>query len=144
MKLLRAILGQPELARLLPVELVGDETPEGVALRTVADWIAHHGEEVPRPPSTAFEDAAFYPMLAALEADLLMLDFDDGQLRADFDGSVQRLRERAIEREIKALEQKAGGTGLAEHERAAYGRLIRERAALRQPVELAPRPGSPT
>jgi len=83
-------------------------------------------------------------MLAALEADLLMLDFDDSQLRADFDGSLRRLRERAIDREIKALEQKAGGAGLAEHERAVYGRLIREQAALRQPADLAPSPGTPT
>jgi hypothetical protein len=57
---------------------------------------------------------------------------------------VRRLRARAIEREIKALEQKAGGAGLAEHERAAYGRLIREQAALRQPAELAQSPGTPT
>jgi DNA primase len=147
MKLLRAILGHPELARLLPVELVGDDTPEGMALQAVSDWVAHHDDRLPRPLSTAFEEAAFYPLLAVLEADLLMLDFDEAQLRADFDGSLQRLRERAIEREIKVLEQKASGAGLADHERAAYGRLIRERAALRQAparaADLARSPGTP-
>jgi DNA primase len=136
-KLLRAILGEPELAQLLPIELVGTDSPDGAALAAVADWVVHHADAVPRPLSSAFEDEAFYPLLAALEADLLDQRLGEEALRADFDGLVRRLRERAIEREIKALEAKAGGAGLAEHERAAYGRLIREQAALRQP------PGAP-
>jgi DNA primase len=129
--LLRAILGAPELALRLNVELVGTDAPEAEALRAVADWVVGHAEALPRPLSTAFEDRAFYPLLARLEATLLEFKFEPDDFRAEFDGAVRNLVRDAKAREINEM--------LARNERQGLPERLREKAGL--PADGAPAPG---
>jgi hypothetical protein len=137
--LLRAILGVPELALGLNVELVRPDTHEGAALRRVADWIAGHAEAIPRPLSTAFEPEPFYPLLARLEATLLEFKLEPEDFRAEFEGAARNLEREAKAREINEMLQRNERQGLPER--------LRETAALREgPVgagDLAGSRGSP-
>jgi DNA primase len=122
--LLRAILGDPELAQGLNVELVRSETTEGEALRFVTDWVSRHAGSLPRPLSTAFEGQPFYPLLARLEATLLELKLDSEDFRAEFEGAVRNLERDAKTREINEM--------LARNERKGLPERLREKAGLRE------------
>jgi DNA primase len=122
--LLRAILGDPELAQGLNVELVRSETTEGEALRFVTDWVFRHAGSLPRPLSTAFEGQPFYPLLARLEATLLELKLDSEDFRAEFEGAVRNLERDAKTREINEM--------LARNERKGLPERLREKAGLRE------------
>jgi DNA primase len=128
--LLRAILGVPELALGLNVELVRPDTADGAALRQVADWIAGHADAIPRPLSTAFETEPFYPLLARLEATLLEFKFEPADFRAEFDGAVRNLERDAKTREIKEM--------LDRNERQGLPERLRETAGLRDGPVSAP------
>jgi DNA primase len=128
--LLRAILGVPELALALNVELVRPDTADGAALRQVADWIAGHADAIPRPLSTAFETEPFYPLLARLEATLLEFKFEPADFRAEFDGAVRNLERDAKTREIKEM--------LDRNERQGLPERLRETAGLRDGRPSAP------
>ncbi len=121
--LLRAILGAPELAAGLNVELVRPDTAEGDALRTVAEWVAGHADALPRPLSTAFEEQPFYPLLARLEATLLEFKLEPEDFRAEFEGAVRNLDREAKVREINEM--------LARNERQGLPERLREKAGLR-------------
>jgi len=121
--LLRAILGAPELALGLNVELVRTDTAEGEALRTVVDWVTGHADALPRPLSTAFEEQPFYPLLARLEATLLEFKLEPEDFRAEFEGAVQNLERDAKVREINEM--------LARNERQGLPERLREKAGLR-------------
>jgi hypothetical protein len=127
--LLRAILGAPELAPGLNVELVRSGTPEGDALRFVADWVAGHADALPRPLSTAFEGQPFYPLLARLEATLLEFKLEPEDFRAEFEGALRNLERDAKAREINEM--------LARNERKGLPERLREKAGLR---DAAPAP----
>ena len=128
--LLRAILGAPELALGLNVELVRTDTAEGEALRTVADWVTGHADALPRPLSTAFEEQPFYPLLARLEATLLEFKLEPEDFRAEFEGAVQNLERDAKVREINEM--------LARNERQGLPERLREKAGLRDGSVAAP------
>ena len=128
--LLRAILGAPELATGLNVELVRTDTAEGEALRTVADWVAGHADALPRPLSTAFEEQPFYPLLARLEATLLEFKLEPEDFRAEFEGAVRNLDREAKVREINGM--------LARNERQGLPERLREKAGLRDGPASAP------
>ena len=128
--LLRAILGAPELATGLNVELVRTDTAEGEALRMVADWVAGHADALPRPLSTAFEEQPFYPLLARLEATLLEFKLEPEDFRAEFEGAVQNLERDAKVREINEM--------LARNERQGLPERLREKAGLRDGSVAAP------
>lgn len=121
---LRALLGSPELALGLNLELVRPDTAEGAALRQVADWITVHADAIPRPLSTAFETEPFYPLLARLEATLLEFKFEPGDFRAEFEGAVRNLEREAKAREINEM--------LARNERQGLPERLRETAGLRE------------
>ncbi len=121
--LLRAILGAPELATGLNVELVRTDIAEGEALRTVANWVAGHADSLPRPLSTAFEEQPFYPLLARLEATLLEFKLEPEDFRAEFEGAVRNLDREAKVREINGM--------LARNERQGLPERLREKAGLR-------------
>jgi DNA primase len=129
--LLRAILGAPELALRLNVELVGTDAREAEALRAVADWVVGHADALPRPLSTAFEDRAFYPLLARLEATLLEFKFEPDDFRAEFEGAVRNLERDAKAREINEM--------LARNERQGLPERLREKAGLQ--ADAGPAPG---
>jgi DNA primase len=137
--LLRAILGEAELALRLNVELVRTDTPEGEALRAVADWVAGHAEALPRPLSTAFEGEPFYPLLARLEATLLEFKLQPEDFQAEFQGAVRNLEREAKAREINEM--------LARNERQGLPERLREKAGLRDAPapapDLAERGGTP-
>jgi DNA primase len=127
--LLRAILGAPELAQGLNVELVRADTAEGEALRSVADWVAAHADGLPRPLSTAFEEQPFYPLLARLEATLLEFKLEQADFQAEFEGAMRNLERDAKAREINEM--------LAKNEREGLPERLREKAGLRDPAERA-------
>jgi DNA primase len=132
--LLRAILGAPELAQGLNVELVRTETAEGEALRLVADWVAGHADALPRPLSTAFEGQPFYPLLARLEATLLEFRLEPEDFRAEFEGAVRNLDRDAKSREINEM--------LARNERKGLPERLREKAGLRDAAPASDLAGS--
>jgi len=127
---LRALLGSPELALGLNLELVRPDTAEGAALRQVADWITVHADAIPRPLSTAFETEPFYPLLARLEATLLEFKLEPGDFRAEFEGAVRNLEREAKAREINEM--------LARNERQGLPERLRETAGLREGPANAP------
>ncbi|HSD43367.1 MAG TPA: DNA primase [Burkholderiales bacterium] len=120
--LLRAILGAPELAQGLNVELVRIDAAEGEVLRFVADWVVGHADALPRPLSTAFEGQPFYPLLARLEATLLEFKLEPEDFRAEFEGAVRNLERDAKSREINEM--------LARNERKGLPERLREKAGL--------------
>jgi DNA primase len=128
--LLRAILGEPELAQGLNIELVRTDTPEGEALRSVADWVTGHATALPRPLSTAFEEEPFYPLLARLEGSLLELKLQPEDFRAEFEGALRNLEREAKAREINEM--------LARNERQGLPERLREKAGLRDAPTPAP------
>jgi DNA primase len=128
--LLRALLGAPELAQRLNVELVRTDTAEGEALRTVADWVVGHADALPRPLSTAFEEQPFYPLLARLEGTLLEFKLEPEDFRAEFEGAVRNLEREVKSREINEM--------LARNEREGLPERLREKAGLRDGPAPAP------
>jgi len=128
--LLRAILGAPELAQTLNVELVRTDIAEGEALRFVVDWVVGHANALPRPLSTAFEGEPFYPLLARLEATLMEFKLEPEDFRAEFEGAARNLERDAKAREINEM--------LARNERQGLPERLREKAGLRD----APAPAS--
>ena len=132
-KLLRALLGLPELAGAVPVEWLPAKSAESAAIRSVIErLVSSTGHPAPRPVSSAFEGAPFYGLLTRLEADLLEFKLEIDDLRAEFDGAI-----RNLERERKVLE--INGM-LAREEKAGLPERLREGAALRQRGEPAPLP----
>jgi DNA primase len=127
---LRALLGSPELALGLNLDLVRPDTAEGAALRQVAHWITVHADAIPRPLSTAFETEPFYPLLARLEATLLEFKFEPDDFRAEFEGAVRNLEREAKAREINEM--------LARNERQGLPERLRETAGLREGPAKAP------
>ncbi len=130
-KLLRALLGLPELAAAVPVEWLPAKSAESAAIRSVIERLVSSAGH-PRPVSSAFEGAPFYGLLTRLEADLLEFKLEVDDLRAEFDGAI-----RNLERERKSLEIKGM---LAREETAGLPERLREGAALRQRGEPAPLP----
>jgi DNA primase len=128
--LLRAILGAPELAQGLNVERVGTDTPEGEALRSVAEWVTGHADALPRPLSTAFEAAPFYPLLARLEGTLLEFRLEPEDFRAEFEGALRNLEREAKGKEINEM--------LARNERQGLPERLREKAGIRDAPSPAP------
>jgi len=130
--LLRGLLVAPELASELAVEQLNDDTPEAKVLRAVHERLAA-GEALPRPLSTAFEGTPFLEYLQALEAELMRLGFDTiEQVKPEFDGAIQHLREREKDKEISGM--------IARNERTGLVDRFKEREALRQRGEPIPLP----
>jgi len=130
--LLRGLLVAPELASELAVEQLNDDTPEAKILRAVHERLAA-GEALPKPLSTAFEGTPFLEYLQALEAELMRLGFDTiEQVKPEFDGAIQHLREREKDKEISGMIARNERTGLADR--------FKEREALRQRGEPIPLP----
>jgi DNA primase len=130
--LLRGLLVAPELASELAVEQLNDDTPEAKVLRAVHERLAA-GEALPKPLSTAFEGTPFLEYLQALEAELMRLGFDTiEQVKPEFDGAIQHLREREKDKEISGM--------IARNERTGLVDRFKEREALRQRGEPIPLP----
>jgi DNA primase len=136
-KLLRALLGLPELAGAVPVEWLPAASVESAALQSVIErLVSGTGQPLPRPVSSGFEDAPFYGLLTRLEADLLEFRLEPEDLRAEFDGAVRILEREMKSKEIKGMLARKEKTGLAER--------LQEGAALRHSTpDLAGGRGDP-
>ncbi|MFO1362545.1 MAG: DNA primase [Burkholderiales bacterium] len=137
--LLRAILGVPELALRLDVELIGSAGPEAEALRAVVEWVVGHPGALPRPLSAAFEGQPFYALLSRLEASLMEFGLDEEGLKAEFEGAALRLAIGANDREIREMAARNEREGLSA--RVLESRRMRD--AVPAPGDLAGSGGSP-
>jgi DNA primase len=132
-KLLRALLGLPELAAAVPVEWLPAKGAESAAIQSVIErLVSAAGQPAPRPVSSAFEGTPFYGLLTRLEADLLEFKLEPDDLRAEFDGALRNLEGERKSLEIKGMLAREEKTGLPER--------LREGAALRQRGDPAPLP----
>jgi DNA primase len=135
---LRALAVTPELARLLHVEDLPDDTPEATALRGVVERIVA-APELPRPLSSAFEDSPLLSAVRKAEADVLLLGFDEAALRPEFEGARRKLEAKVKGLEINDMLARNQTDGLVER--------LREHKALGQPPQppgdLAGGGGSP-
>jgi len=136
--LLRGLLAAPELAVDLPVELLSGAAGDTEALRAVRGRLVS-GEPLPKPVSSAFEGEPFFPLLQALEAELLRLEFDREQVEPEFRGALRKLEADAKQREINEM--------LARGQRDGLAQRLKEQEALRQPAaasNLVTGGGTPT
>ena len=128
--LLRIVLHKPALAKLLPVALLPDSAERPV-LVLLHELVAAH----PDVPGYAFlrEQIRGLPEEAQIEgfaSELLGHPFDEGEAKAEFHATLEKLREGDQKRafaELQTRVQKLGVTGLTPEEKQAYIGLLANR-----------------
>ncbi len=103
--LLRCLVMNPELARELPHEWLG-EGNDGVAIVALADWLRESADET----STAamiqhFQGTVHESTLIAAQADAMQWG-EDFDIKAEFAGALKKLREDVLSQEFQLLKDK--------------------------------------
>jgi len=129
--LLLAVLQRPERAARLPPDLVSCEHAEGAALIALIDAIEHaslptgnHGLLL-----EYFRGSPHEEIIASLSGQIEAHPEDQAEQEAVFVDAIERLRKRAIEREIDALTSKARAGALAPEDRQSLVRLLARKGA---------------
>jgi len=129
--LLRAVLGRPERAARLPLDLIGRETAEEQALYAIAEAMDHGELSAPAGSVGLIEFFRGSPHEAVLsrESAALLDEVDESVEEAVFNDTLEKLRLEAIASEVDALSAKARAGGLAAEERERYRQLLASKAA---------------
>lgn len=124
-RLLRLLLQKPELAKGLPLDVLGTNSPEVRAVRYLCETIVAAGD--PTPSYAALlerlrgnEDES---VLREAAAELMQHPFAEEDIDAEFDGVVKRLREGDSKRAFDILQEKVyklGVAGLSSEEKQHY------------------------
>ncbi|MBI4997873.1 MAG: DNA primase [Rhodocyclales bacterium] len=124
--LLEAVLRHPERAARLPLELIGGEKPEEVALHAIANGIDHG--DLPAGNLGLllehFRGAPFEATLADAAGRIAAEDIDEGEEEAVFLDVLERLRAAALKADIAELNARARSGGLTPEEEARRARLL--------------------
>jgi DNA primase len=125
--LLEAVLRHPERAARLPLELIGGDKPEEMALHAIANAIDHG--DLPAGNLGLliehFRGAPFEATLAQAAGRIAGESGDEGEEETVFQDAVARLRNQAIEADIDALTSKRE---LSVDEQAELKRLLATKA----------------
>jgi len=129
--LLVTVLRRPERAARLPLDLMARDNAEGAALFALADAIEH----ATLPTGNLgllieyFRGSPHEEIIAMISGQIEEDTGDEGEQETVFIDTIERLRARALSREIEELNAKArSGTLLPEEMRALAGLLAKKRA----------------
>jgi len=124
--LLEAVLRQPKRAARLPLDLIGGDRPEEMALHAIANGIDHG--DLPAGNLGLllehFRGAPFEATLADAAGRIAAEDIDEGEEEAVFLDVLERLRTAALKADIAELNARARAGGLTPDEEARRARLL--------------------
>jgi DNA primase len=124
--LLESVLRHPERAARLPMELIGTDKPEEMALHAIANAIDHG--DLPAGNLGLliehFRSAPFETTLAQAAGSIAGEVIDEGEDEAVFQDAVTRLQAAALKADIDELNTKARTQGLTLEEEARRARLL--------------------
>ncbi|MBP8217211.1 MAG: DNA primase [Thauera sp.] len=131
--LLRLVLQHPTWAARLPVALIPDDSPEGLALIAIIDLLSL-GEPVPAGGLGAlierFRDTPHGETLSRVAAELVDAEFDEAVVETLFDDTLRKLHADSVGNEIAALLQKDREQGLDAAARHRLSELLLEKRNL--------------
>jgi len=129
--LLLTVLQHPERAARLPLELVGRDTPEGLALIAIAEALTHGaltggslGQIIEYLRGTPHE-----AIVAQLTAQAEEETGAGSEQEAVFADAIERLRARQLQRQIEALTAQERRGGLSAEERRTLAALLASKRA---------------
>ncbi len=129
--LLLTVLRRPERAARLPLDLIAQDIAEGEALLAVAEAVEHAS----LPGSNLglvlehFRGSVHEEIIALLAAQVEADTGDEGEQEAVFTDTIERLRARALRRQIDALNAKERAGGLSPEERRTLATLLARKSA---------------
>ncbi|WP_263770098.1 DNA primase [Propionivibrio soli] len=132
--LLRMLLQKPELAQLLPLNVLPEDTADARAVRRLCDEILAAGEPTPSYAALLerLRGSEDETVLREAAAELMQEPFAEDDIEAEFKGAVQRLIEGEHRRAFAMLQakvQKLGVAGLSSEEKQAYLEALNTRSA---------------
>lgn len=131
--LLRLVLQHPTWAARLPVSLVPDSSPEGLALIAIIDMLSL-GEPIPAGGLGAlierFRDTPHAETLSRVAAELVESEFDEAVVETLFEDALRKLHADSVGNEIAALLQRDRESGLDAAGRHRLGELLIEKRNL--------------
>ena len=131
--LLRLVLQHPTWAARLPVALIPDDSPEGLALIAIIDLLSL-GEPVPAGGLGAlierFRDTPHGETLSRVAAELMESEFDEAVVETLFDDTLRKLNADSVGNEITALLQQDREQGLDTAARHRLSELLLEKRNL--------------
>lgn len=132
--LLRMLLQKPELAQLLPLNVLPEDTADARAVRRLCDEILAAGEPTPLYAALLerLRGSEDETVLREAAAELMQEPFAEDDIEAEFKGAVQRLIEGEHRRAFAMLQakvQKLGVAGLSSEEKQAYLEALNTRSA---------------
>jgi len=132
--LLEAVLHRPERAARLPLQLVGSEKPEEVALRALAHAIDHGELAMANLGSLIeqFRGEAFEPAIAEAAGRVAVETSDEGEEETVFQDAIERLRAAALKADIDELNARARTGGLTAEEETRRAALLAAKAKPRE------------
>ncbi|MFB1030024.1 MAG: DNA primase, partial [Thauera sp.] len=131
--LLRLVMQHPTWAARMPVGLVPDDSPEGLALIAIIDLFSL-GEPIPAGGLGAlierFRETPHADTLSRVAAELVEAEFDEAVVETLFEDALRKLQVDGIGKEIAALLQRDREQGLDAAGRHRLGELLLEKRNL--------------
>jgi len=131
--LLRLVMQHPTWAARLPVALIPDDSPEGLALIAIIDLLSL-GEAIPAGGLGAlierFRDTPHGDTLARVAAELVDAEFDEAVVETLFEDALRKLQVDSIGKEIATLLQHDREQALDAAGRHRLGELLLEKRNL--------------
>jgi DNA primase len=131
--LLRLVMQYPTWAARLPVALIPDDSPEGLALIAIIDLLSL-GEAIPAGGLGAlierFRDTPHGDTLARVAAELVDAEFDEAVVETLFEDALRKLQVDSIGKEIATLLQHDREQALDAAGRHRLGELLLEKRNL--------------
>jgi DNA primase len=129
--LLRAVLHQPARSARLPLELIGRETPEELALHAIAEAMDHG--DLPAGAGSVglleFFRGSPHEAVLSMESAALLEEVDESVEETVFNDTLEKLRVKTITAEVDALSAKARAGALSPEEQGRYRDLLAAKAA---------------
>ena len=129
--LLLTVLRRPERAARLPLDLIAHDSAEGEALLAVAEAVEHAA----LPGNNLglvlehFRGSPHEEIIAQLAAQIETAAGDEGEQEVVFTDTIERLRARALRRQIDVLNAKERAGGLSPEERRTLATLLARKSA---------------
>ena len=130
-RLLENVLRKPERAARIPIALIVGDSPEGVALRAIADAVDHGdlGSGGIGRLLEHFRNSEHEATLALFSELLAGEDFDEALLEQEFNDALDSLRRSGLSQAIQALNDKERRQGLSTEEKEQLKALLAQKTA---------------
>jgi DNA primase len=140
-KLLQALLANPELGAVVPVEYSPTDYPEGRALAAVLDALRQNDLQNDGAASLVLMErlraSPHRELLEGIEAELMDLQLSADQAASQLRGALLQVEILGLRERIRAFEERDGAPGLNADEQRAYLELIRDLNQRRTAVQQA-------